>query len=65
MFNVYRQQFDEIFENINDLKPAISVYLCVKKFLTYWDEKQDRLRHKNRFEKLCRFDTHYFISFYV
>ncbi|KAF0751608.1 ubiquitin-protein ligase E3B, partial [Aphis craccivora] len=43
------QQFDETFENINDLKPAITVYLSVKKFLTYWDEKRDR----QRFEKLC------------
>ncbi|XP_060881517.1 ubiquitin-protein ligase E3B [Metopolophium dirhodum] len=49
--NLILQQFDEMFENINDLKPAITVYLSVKKFLTYWDEKRDR----QRFEKLCRY----------
>ncbi|CAI6374516.1 unnamed protein product [Macrosiphum euphorbiae] len=49
--NLILQQFDETFENINDLKPAITVYLSVKKFLTYWDEKRDR----QRFEKLCRY----------
>jgi len=54
MFILYRQQFDETFENINDLKPAITVYLSVKKFLTYWDEKRDR----QRFERLCRLDIY-------
>lgn len=48
---ICRQQFDKTFENINDLKPAVNVYLTVKKFLTYWDEKRDR----HRFEKLCRY----------
>lgn len=47
----YRQQFDDTFDNINDLKPAINIYLIVKKCLIYWDEKRDR----QRFEKLCRY----------
>lgn len=50
-FMLNRQQFDKTFENITDLKPAISVYLSVKKLLNYWDPKRDR----HRFEKLSRY----------
>lgn len=48
---IYRHQFDKTFENIDDLKPAINVYLTVKKLLSNLDEKRDR----HRFEKLCRY----------
>lgn len=48
---MFRKQFDDTFENINDLKPAINVYLTVKKFLTHWNVQRDR----QRFEKLCRY----------
>ncbi|VVC29410.1 IQ motif, EF-hand binding site,HECT domain [Cinara cedri] len=49
--NLTLQQFDDTFDNITDLKPAINIYLIVKKCLVHWDEKRDRYR----FEKLCRY----------
>ncbi|XP_050531707.1 ubiquitin-protein ligase E3B isoform X2 [Daktulosphaira vitifoliae] len=45
------KQFEEIFNNSDDLKPATHVYLISKKFLDHWNEKRD----KQQFEKFCKY----------
>ncbi|XP_050429580.1 ubiquitin-protein ligase E3B [Adelges cooleyi] len=49
--NLVLQQFDDAFSNIDELKPAINVYLIGKKFLSQLNQKRD----KQRFEKFCKY----------